>query len=88
MEFEIEVEIETEDITEHDDKTRPYLCTVCDKRFIRKHHLKVHRQIHTGVNKYSCSECEKSFSSQSGLSNHKNIPVSYTHLTLPTKRIV
>ena len=82
MEFETEadstdksqpLEIKTEDITEHDDKPGPYLRRECDKRFIRKHHLKAHRQIHTGVNKYSCSECEKSFSSQNALSRHKII---------------
>ena len=57
-------EIKTEDITEHDDMPRPYLCTVCDKRFVTKGHLYKHKQIHdTGT-------------------------VSYTHLTLPTKRIV
>ena len=82
MEFETEAdstnksqpfEIKTEDITEHDDKPRPYLRTVCDKRFTRKKYLKVHRQIHTVENVYSCSECAKSFSSQDALSHHKNI---------------
>ena len=79
MEFDTEADstdksqpfdIKTEDITEHDDKPRPYLCTVCDKQFTRKKYLNAHRQIHTV---YPCSECEKSFSSQDALRRHKNI---------------
>jgi len=33
-----------DDVTEHqhDDKPRPYLCTVCDKRFTTKGHLNRH----------------------------------------------
>jgi len=42
-------EIKTEDITEHDDKPRPYLCTVCDKRFPRRDSLHKHSLIHSGV---------------------------------------
>ena len=84
VEFEAEVnridkslpfEVETEDISAHEDSPRPYLYTVCDKRFTRKQYLNAHRhkRIRSVENVYSCSECEKSFSSQSGLSYHKNI---------------
>ena len=75
MEFETEAdstdkcqpfEIKTEDITEHDDKPRPYVCTVCDKRFMWKGHLDVHTRIHEIM--YSCIECEESLSSQRTLS--------------------
>ena len=36
--FEIKTEDDSNDITEHphDDKSRPYLCTVCYKQFTRK----------------------------------------------------
>ena len=59
-------EIKTEDITEHDDKPRPY---ITQKGSLDRHR---HKQIH-GEDMYSCSECEKSFSSQGALSYHKNI---------------
>ena len=51
-------EIKTEDITEHDDKPRPYLCTECDKRFTRKDKLNVHRRIHTEEHAFTCSVCD------------------------------
>ena len=52
-------EADGNDITEHprDDKPRPYVCTVCDKRFTLKHHLSRHRSLHTAENWYSCTEC-------------------------------
>ena len=64
-----------DDVTEHqhDDKPRPYLCTVYDKRFTRKDNLNVHRKKHTGENLYSCTQCDKRFSSQTGLSEHMSI---------------
>jgi len=38
----VKIEADSNNITEHphDDKPRPYVCTVCDKRFTRKYHLK------------------------------------------------
>ena len=111
MEFEIECS--------NDEKRRPHVCSVCEKRFTTKQSLTIHMRQHSGEealyscteceksftslsglsehknvhsSKYKCTECEKSFTSLSGLSQHKNVhsskSVSYTHLTLPTKRIV
>ena len=39
-------EADSTDITEHphDDKSRPYVCTVCDKRFTQKGHMTGHRK--------------------------------------------
>jgi len=47
--FEVKIEADSNDITEHphDDKPRPYLCTVCDKRFTTKGHMKRHKQTHS-----------------------------------------
>jgi len=58
--FEVKIEADSNDITEHshDDKPRPYLCTVCDKRFTTKGSLKTHKLIHSVEKLYSCSQCE------------------------------
>jgi len=72
--FEVKIEIKSEaDVS--DDKPRPYLCTVCDKRFTTKQGLTKHRELHTGVT-YTCSQCEKVFSSQDSLRHHMNIHTS------------
>ena len=73
--FEVKVEADSNDITEHphDDKPRPYLCTVCDKRFTHKGHLNEHKQIHTGDTLYSCTQCEKRFATQQYLRQHMNV---------------
>jgi len=71
----MEIKTEADDITEHprDGKPRPYVCTVCDKRFTRKDNLNRHRRRHTEDNWYSCTQCEKGFHSQSYLRRHMNV---------------
>ena len=66
---------DSNDITEHphDDKTRPYLCTVCDKRFTQKGSLKRHKRLHSRGELYSCTQCEKRFSTQRYLKIHMNV---------------
>ena len=73
--FEVKIEADTNDVTEHpcDDKTRTYFCTVSDKRFTTKKHLKQHKQTHTGDKLYSCTQCEKRFQTQDALHLHKNV---------------
>jgi len=76
--FEIKTEAGSNDITEHphDDKSRPYLCTVCYKQFTCIDSLNRHSQIHSAVKRddmYSCTQCEKRYSSQHALSVHMNI---------------
>jgi len=76
--METKTEADSTDITEHphDDKSRPYVCTVCDKRFATKCYMTEHRKRHTGENVYSCTQCEKRFSSRAALYQHKNIHTS------------
>ena len=73
MAFEVKIEDDSGDITEHphDDKPRPYLCTVCDKRFREKRNLKQHKQSHNVDKVYSCAESEKCFSTQRYLKTHE-----------------
>jgi len=46
--FEVKIEADTNDVTEHpcNDKPRTYFCTVSDKRFTAKKHLKQCMQTH------------------------------------------
>jgi len=71
----VKIEADGNDITEHlhDDKPKPYLCTVCDKRFTLKGNLNKHKQIHdrpTGEKVYHCTQCEKCFTTQECLRQH------------------
>jgi len=73
--FDVKVEADSNDITEHphDDKPRPYLCTVCGKQFTTKQLLNRHKQTHTAGKLYSCSQCEKRFKTQHHLKIHMNV---------------
>jgi len=75
MTSEVKIEADSNDITEHahDDRPRPYLCTVCDKRFAAKQHLKQHKQTHNVDKVYSCTQCEKRFATQRYLRQHMNV---------------
>jgi len=61
------IETDSDDIAEQsrDDKSRPHVCTVCNKSFTTKRNLNVHRERHTGKNLYSCSSSSSSSSSSS-----------------------
>jgi len=76
--METKTEADSTDITEHphDDKSRPYVCTVCDKRFTKRCNMTEHRKRHTGDNVYSCTQCDKRFSTADALRKHKNIHTS------------
>ena len=72
--FEPETEADSNDVSAHseDDKPRPHVCTVCDKRFIQEENLNAHKLVHSGERLYSCTQCGKRFSTKSGLWRHKN----------------
>jgi len=71
----VKIEADSNDVTKHphDDKTRPYLCMVCDKRFDTKQHLKCHQETHTVDKLHLCSQCDKSFATERYLMSHMNV---------------
>ncbi|XP_078504816.1 uncharacterized protein LOC144763252 [Lissotriton helveticus] len=50
---------------------RPYQCTMCRKRFIRKSYLITHMRTHTGERPFQCTQCEKCFSLKKYLVRHR-----------------
>ena len=70
----IEVETDADSINiighAHDDKPRPYLCTVCHKRFTKKRNLNVHKRIHSGEKPFVCTVCNKRFTRRYFLNMH------------------
>jgi len=58
---------------QHNGKSKPHKCTVCNKRFATKGNLSVHIQMHTEQKSYSCPECEKCYNSSNSLRQHMYI---------------
>lgn len=49
---------------------RPFLCTICGKRFLTGSVYYQHRLIHRGERRYGCEECGKHFYRADALKNH------------------
>ena len=71
---------------------RMLMCVPCDDDVVLEQNHQVREEetacIAKGVKRkrgHECDVCEKSFSTAGNLKRHMLIPVSYTHLTLPTK---
>ncbi|XP_045168260.2 uncharacterized protein LOC123531403 isoform X2 [Mercenaria mercenaria] len=40
---------------------RQYVCTICSRRFLHRHHLVVHQRKHSGEKPFKCTACSKTF---------------------------
>ncbi|XP_038140123.1 zinc finger protein 3-like [Cyprinodon tularosa] len=54
-------------------RDRPYICSVCEKRFSNCSHLAAHIRTHTGERPYMCDICRKTFITTSALNRHQTI---------------
>lgn len=60
---------------------KPYLCTLCGQRFLRKDYLRVHMRRHTGFKPFKCRFCEKAFPRSTDLTIHEKYHTNEkTHL--------
>ncbi|CAK8691519.1 unnamed protein product [Clavelina lepadiformis] len=55
------------DETLNDEK---FICDVCDKSFVKRRYLSIHKQLHSTIKPYTCKYCEKSFPHKYRLNRH------------------
>ena len=87
--FEIKFEADCSVVNRypHDDRPRPYLCTICDRRFIRKGHLNRHKLLHGKERQFLCNVCDKQFTRKERLKFHQKTHAQETvHSCDPCKK--
>uniref|UniRef100_A0A6M2DLX0 C2H2-type domain-containing protein n=2 Tax=Xenopsylla cheopis TaxID=163159 RepID=A0A6M2DLX0_XENCH len=57
-------------MTKAKEKSRPYECTDCSKRFLSKNDLRKHSRTHSGERPYGCKDCGRRFRQAVALRNH------------------
>lgn len=56
-----EIQSELENGSMKCENEKKFLCHVCSKNFLHKHHLEVHLKIHDGSKDFACDICSKQF---------------------------
>jgi len=56
-----------------EDPSRPFGCSQCPKRFLRKHHMKEHVLTHSDVMPFSCYICPRRFNRSRELKKHMKL---------------
>ena len=54
-------------------KLAPHACTLCDKRYWKKHTLANHMHLHAGIRPYVCDLCGADFAYDAALYLHKRL---------------
>ncbi|XP_017779906.1 PREDICTED: gastrula zinc finger protein XlCGF8.2DB-like [Nicrophorus vespilloides] len=54
-------------------KAKPFVCSKCDKGFMRKLSLKAHMSSHTNIKPFRCEICNKAFPLRCNLTAHKKV---------------
>lgn len=52
---------------------RPFVCTICQKRFSCGQEMRVHQLTHSDVRDYKCDQCPKAFKTPLMLTKHQNV---------------
>ncbi|KAI5132326.1 uncharacterized protein NESG_01052 [Nematocida ausubeli] len=54
--------------------TRPFACSLCDLKYFKNSHLKVHTlRAHGSSEKRTCDQCKKTLASEEGLRRHMDV---------------
>lgn len=56
-----EIQAEPENGINNCENEKKFLCHVCSKSFVLRHHLEIHLKIHEGTKDFSCKICAKKF---------------------------
>ncbi|XP_062394881.1 zinc finger protein 1035 [Sardina pilchardus] len=63
--------IQTDNVDDQDNETKPYPCPYCSMRFINNSGLGMHVRTHTTAYPLSCQKCKKGFFKKNVLKKHK-----------------
>ena len=51
--------------------SKPFFCSICERKFSQKTNISRHMMLHTGVRPYQCSTCQRGFIQSQSLRQHR-----------------